>query len=75
MTVSNVNSAIEKLEAINPNEEYAYEKAILAYLTIKKLPVLLYDIPAETIIFGQELTKPMIFSKPLATYQSHPSNL
>jgi len=51
MTVENVNSAIEKLEAINPNEEYAYEKAILAYLTIKKLPVLLYDIPAETPIF------------------------
>ncbi|MBP8993886.1 MAG: RES domain-containing protein [Bacteroidales bacterium] len=51
MTVENVKSAIEKLEAINPSEEYAYEKAILAYLTIKKLPVLLYEIPAETIIF------------------------
>lgn len=46
-----VNLAIKKLEAINPSEEYAYEKAILAYLTIEKLPVLLYDIPAETIIF------------------------
>lgn len=51
MIIDNVNSAIEKLEAINPSEEYAYEKAILAYLTIKKLPVLLYNIPAETIIF------------------------
>jgi hypothetical protein len=51
MTVENVNLAIEKLEAINTSEEYAYEKAILAYLTIKKLPVLLYKIPAETIIF------------------------
>lgn len=51
MTIENVNSAIEKLEAINPSEEYAYEKAILAFLKIKKLPVLLYEIPAETIIF------------------------
>lgn len=51
MIVDNINSAIEKLEAINPTEEYAYEKAILAYLTIKKLPVLLYDIPIGTIIF------------------------
>jgi hypothetical protein len=30
MTVDNVNLAIAKLEAINPSEEYAYEKAILA---------------------------------------------
>ena len=51
MTVDNVNLAIEKLEAINPAEEYAYEKAILAYLTIKKMPILLYDIPVGTIIF------------------------
>lgn len=51
MTVENVNFAIEKLEAINPIEEYAYEKAILAYLTIKKFPVLLYNIPAGTAIF------------------------
>ncbi|MDH5474583.1 MAG: RES domain-containing protein [Cyclobacteriaceae bacterium] len=51
MTVENVNSAIAQLEAINPIEEYAYEKAILAYLTIKKLPVLLSDIPEGTIVF------------------------
>lgn len=49
--IESVNLAIEKLEAIDPNEEYAYEKAILAYLTIEKLPVLLYDVPAETTIF------------------------
>ncbi len=51
MTTENVYNAIKELENINPNEEYAYEKAILAYLTIKKLPVLRYEIPAETIIF------------------------
>jgi hypothetical protein len=51
MTVDNVKSAIEKLEAINPAKEYAYEKAILAYLTINKFPVFLYDIPVGSIIF------------------------
>ena len=39
MTVDNVILAIEKLEAIDPREEYAYEKAILAYLTIQKLQI------------------------------------
>jgi hypothetical protein len=49
--IENVNSAIEILEAINPREKDAYEKAILAYLTIKKLLVLIRKIPAETPIF------------------------
>ena len=51
MTVDNVNLALEKLEAIDHTEEFAYEKAILAFLTIKKLPIVLYDIPVGTPIF------------------------
>mgnify|MGYP003672024342 FL=1 len=39
MTVENVKKAITLLEAINPENEYAYEKAVLAYLTIGRLPV------------------------------------
>lgn len=51
MTIDNVQKAINKLEAIDPKEEYAYEKAVLAYLTIKHLPILLYDIPHGTFVF------------------------
>jgi hypothetical protein len=51
MTVEKVEKAIALLEAINPENEYAYENAVLAYLTIGRLPVLQYDIPAESIFF------------------------
>ncbi|MCK0157979.1 RES domain-containing protein [Cellulophaga sp. F20128] len=51
MTVEKVEKAIALLEAINPLNEYAYEKAVLAYLTIGRLPVLQYDIPAESVFF------------------------
>ncbi len=73
MTVDNVNSAIEKLEAINSNEEYAYEKAILAFLTIKKLPVLLYDIPAETPIFRTRTHETNDFFKTIGDISITPS--
>jgi hypothetical protein len=45
MRLENVKSAINKLESIDHSKEDAYEKAILAYLTIKKLPVFIYQIP------------------------------
>jgi hypothetical protein len=51
MTIEKVQNAIAKLEAINPENEYAYEKAVLAYLTMGKLPVLLYDIPEKSVFF------------------------
>ena len=51
MTVENVKKAITLLEAINPENEYAYEKAVLAYLTIGRLPVLQYEIPAKSVFF------------------------
>jgi hypothetical protein len=73
MTLDNVNTAIEKLEAINPSEEYAYEKAILAYMTIKKLPVLLYNIPAETIIFRTRTHKTNDFFKTISDISITPS--
>jgi len=45
MTLANISSAIQRLEAINPLNEYAYENALLAYLSINHLPVLIYKIP------------------------------
>lgn len=66
MTVENVNKAIELLENIEPNNEYAYEQAILAYLTIKKLPVLLYDMPADMIVFRTRTHETNNFFKTIA---------
>ena len=51
MKLENINTAISELERINPNEEYSYERAILAFLSIKTLPVLTYDIRANTPVF------------------------
>jgi hypothetical protein len=51
MTVEKVEKAIITLEGIDPNNEYAYEKAILAFLTIGHLPVLLYEIPKKAVFF------------------------
>lgn len=45
MNLANLTSAIQRLETINPMEEYAYENALLAFLTINKLPVFIYEIP------------------------------
>lgn len=73
MTIENVNLAIEKLEAINPIEEYAYEKAILAYLTIKKLPVLLYNIPAGTAIFRTRTSETNEFYNTISDISITPS--
>lgn len=50
MTLENVTSAISRLEAINPHDEYAYENALLAYLTINQLPIFIHEIPAGQYI-------------------------
>lgn len=48
MWLESIKKAIEKLEAINPKNDYAYERAILALVGIKDLPILTIDIkPGE----------------------------
>jgi hypothetical protein len=44
MTVENVKKAIAMLEAIDPNAEFGYEKAFLAFMTVKQLPVFIFSI-------------------------------
>jgi len=51
MTKEKVENAIAELESINPNDEYAYEKAILAYWEIGGLPILFDDIPVGNEFF------------------------
>lgn len=51
MTVENVKNAIGLLEAINPLDEYAYERALLAYMTIKQLPVFAFKIEKGIDVF------------------------
>ena len=51
MNKENVILLINKLEAINVNEEFAYEKACYAFLSLKELPVFSYIIAADTLVF------------------------
>lgn len=51
MTVQNVQKAIDKLEAIDPNDEFAYEKAFMAYKIIQQLPILIYGIYDNIEVF------------------------
>lgn len=50
-TVENILAAIDKLERIDTSDEYAYERALLAYASIKKIPVLIHFIEAGTPVF------------------------
>ncbi len=50
MTAQIVVNAIQQLESINPNDEFAYEEAIIKFLSIGKIPVLMDIIEANTAI-------------------------
>lgn len=49
------------LEAIDPTDEYAYEKAFLAYMTIKKLPVFINKIEYPIEVFRARTSFDNIF--------------
>lgn len=51
MTVQNVQDAIERLENIKPQDEFAYEKAFMAYKITKRLPILVWKIEDEIEVF------------------------
>jgi hypothetical protein len=51
MSLENVNSAIAALEKIDPPDEYAYEKAFLAFKTIMALPTLIYEMSGDIEVF------------------------
>ena len=51
MTVQEVRSIFDKIEKIDSLDENAYEKILLQLMKIKRFPVLLYDIPAGSVIF------------------------
>ncbi|MBS1559340.1 MAG: hypothetical protein JST69_11515 [Bacteroidetes bacterium] len=57
LTKQNVQDAISKLESIDANDEFAYEKAVLTYLTIKFLPIFIVDLPIEMIFFRSRTHK------------------
>lgn len=61
MTIENVQTAIGMLEAIDPTDEYAYEKAFLAYMTIKKLPVFINKIEYPIEVFRARTSFDNIF--------------
>ncbi|HRG01274.1 MAG TPA: hypothetical protein PKZ75_09170 [Bacteroidia bacterium] len=51
MLVKNVNEIIDSLEALNPNDEYCYEKAILAYSKLINFPVILFEEKVNMPVF------------------------
>ena len=57
MTLKNVKLAINQFESINTLEKYVYEKAILAYQTIKKLTIFLYETLQYIESVGEDLKK------------------
>lgn len=61
MTIENVQTAIGMLDSIDPTEEYAYEKAFLAYMTIKKLPVFIDRIEYSIEVFRARTSFDNIF--------------
>lgn len=61
MTIENVHTAIGMLESIDPTDEYAYEKAFLAYKTIKKLPVFINSIEYPIEVFRARTSFDNIF--------------
>jgi len=63
MTIENVQNAIASLEGIDPADEFAYEKAFLAYMTIKKLPTLVFDIKEDIEVFRARTTLKIIYLK------------
>lgn len=43
MFLESVHKTIDMLEAINPNDEFAYEKAIIAYSKLREFPVFIIE--------------------------------
>lgn len=55
MKIEQVETTIKLLEEINPIDEFAYEKAILAYRNINNFPILSDNIPASNALFRTRL--------------------
>ena len=51
MITDNVLQCIARLESIDPKDEFAYEEAFLAFMTVKKLPVFVFNISEGLEVF------------------------
>lgn len=51
MTVQNVQEVIDRLEGLNPQDSYAYEKALHAYMSVRQLPFLILEITEPFHVF------------------------
>lgn len=51
MTLSDTNKTIELLKSISSDDDYAYERAVLAYLQLDGLPIFTTEIPAGASLF------------------------
>lgn len=51
MNKNNLDKALDDLENLDCLDEYAYERAISYFLSIKQLPIVICEIPAQTLVF------------------------
>lgn len=51
MKLSDTQKTIELLESINPLDDYAYERAVLAYLKLGGLPIFINELPVGMSFF------------------------
>jgi len=75
MEIANLEKAIGQLENIDPSSEYAYEKAIIAFISIKQLPVLIYTLPAGTFLFRARTHNSDIFFNSIDDINLPPNEL
>ncbi len=75
MELANLEKAIAQLEGIDPVSEYAYEKALLAFISIKKLPVLIYTLPAGTFLFRTRTHNNEVFFNSINDISLPPNHL
>jgi hypothetical protein len=75
MELENLEKSIAKLESIDSSSEYAYEKALLAFISIKQLPVLIYTLPAGTFLFRTRTHNDEVFFNSIDDINLPPSQL
>ncbi len=50
MDITTTKKAIQRLENLNASDEFAYEEAVIAFLSIGKVPIIVHDLPVDASI-------------------------
>ena len=75
MTLSNTTSAIKRLEAIDALDEYAYENALIAFLTVSFMPIFIHEIPPPQFICRTRTHDNHVFFRTIKDISTPPLNV